>query len=1555
MKKKIYILSVLLVVILFTSAVPRTGVLDELFLRLKYYNSSNPEEKVYLQTDKTFYKHGENIWYKAFLLNSNDNKPSRLSDVLYVELHDPKGNIVYKKSHHLSEGTVDGFCTVSTVNPGGLYTLVAYTSWMKNQDQKTWFRKEINLQRVITPRLLLKLDFEKRAYGPGDEVTGLLSVSDLNNTKTNNSHVKAEVKLKGQTIQTLTATTKEGESRIVFRLPVDLDTSDGLLQVLVTDRGMQESISRSVPIVLNRIGLSFFPEGGDMVVGMPARVAFEALNEFNKGADVSGYITDEDSSVVARFESFHLGMGAFEFTPQVGKKYFAHIEKPYGKHLPVALPAALPAGYVISLTDNTEKELTFTVHAPETNTVNLVARVCGELQYNMWTKLNKGVNKVKIPLKDFPAGVAVFTLFDPAGNEACERLVYVNPHKNMTIRLQTDKDIYAPGEEVKLTVTTLDGDKRPIPANLGIAVVDEQLISFADDRQDNLLSYLLLSSELEGKIQEPSFYFNPDEPKAAAAIDYLMLTHGWRRFSWKDIAKFEAKPHQYPAEKIADIYGYVRDMERNPVQTTVYLVENSGKRRVGQLKTTADGYFAFRNVDVSGYATIFTRMPNTITLLDVSHRKPIESFEEFAISKKVISVYNEEKTYNNSIEAEKIGTDTEKADTDIAVTKEIRVEHSELREDAILLDEAFLSDGRELAEVVVVSHGVSKKALSTGSITHVESEITETFNSLTSVLAGRMSGVEVTPRDIDAQKDKRIFIRGVSSMGSGNAGPAIVLDGILLSDHNSSVTDFLQSADIASIYVSKSPGDGVVNHSSNGVIYINTVKQPFRYKRYKQKYNGRLVNPKTSYNKDREFSQRIDNNDRLHTTVYWNGCVRTDKKGKAEINFFNNENSSSFRITAEGTSPVTGNLGSTWHKISTRKPFSVDVKTPLFASTGDTVRLPVMLSNNTENTVTPKVKLILPATFKPVGNQEITTSVPPNSARTIYLGFVPGIIKGEHSYTIEAELANTRQKESITRSINIRWIYFPQTTNISGRRMAADTSIVVPVNHVKGTLRAEAVCYTKTVDELFAGLESILREPYGCFEQASSSTFPNIMVLQAMSRSDNVNKKVRQRALKLLDAGYKRLISYEIKGGGFEWFGRGEAHTVLSAYGLLEFYEMSKVYDKVDPDMMKRTRNFILGRRSAKGGFDNAPGLYSFSGAPKSVSDAYIVYALTETGDTEIIKPEYLFALNEALKSKDMYRMALMANAASNMDDIESYRKLTSYFIEKIKRDGFDFGKLKPANSITRSGGKSLIQETAALWTLALLKRTDTEKMEIIDRCIEYLSSQRTPYGGFGNTQSTVLSLQALTYYSYQNVSATDGGILHLMVNNKPVTINLDDKPENDNRMAADLTSFITEGVNKISLRYSGVEKPLPYSINTFWEYPVPASSNECPLLLTTTLGNNSVKRNENVRLSITLENKSNTGLPMCIAIIGIPGGMSLQPWQLKELHEKEVFDFYEIIDDNLVIYYRSMRENERKEINLDLKAEVPGRYTGMASNTYVYYTNEHKYWLKGLEVEITE
>ncbi len=1541
MKKKIYIILLILLPVTLIGADFEDGFIERLYQYLQKYNKEYPDEKIYIQTDKTYYRQNENLWYKAYLLNSTDNKPSTVSDVLYVELKDPKGNVVAKHEHNVLSGVSDGSFYFNENMAGGLYTLIGYTKWMTNRGDEFLFKKEITVQKVITPRLLLKLDFEKRAYGAGDEVVGLLSVSDLRNNKTTGSTIKSEVKLGGKTIQTLDNVTLNGEAKIRFNLPADLDTSDGLLQVLVTEKGVNESVSKSIPIVINKINLSFFPEGGNLVENVKCRVAFEGLNEFGKGADISGTIVDNKDNIVTRFESFHLGMGSFEITPEPGKSYYARIEKPQGAKDKIVLPIAKQSGYVMNLKTKNDKTVIWSVYAPERSNISLVGQVQGQIYYSSNMSLKKGYNDISVSLKDFPIGVSVFTLFDANSRETCERLVYVNPQKGLSIKLKTDKEMYEPQEEVKVTINTVDKDDKPVSANLALSVVDEQLIAMADDKQDNMLSYILFSSELKGKIQEPFFYFDNTQPKANEAIDYLMLTHGWRRFTWQDIGQKNPRTISQLAEKISDVYGYVEDANGNPRQTDVYLIECAGKKRIAKVKTTPQGQFAFHNVDFTGSVMVVTKLPNYLTLF---------SGKPQMIESPTGSIDLNEDLKTPLFAEIQMQDPALKFTPPVIVEDRMVIEEREMMAMDAMLDR--FDDNKALEEVVVVGYGVQRKATLTGAVTVIREEPLMNPGNLNAALQGKIAGVVVNQRDIDANQDAGIRIRGTASLGNGNMAPTIVLNGIVLPDGlgAGNISDLVNLDDIENITVSKSPATVYSsNGTNNGVIYITTKSASFGYKRPKQKYTGTVI-PKREFYVSPVFTQETHNPDLENTTVYWNANVVTDKKGKAELSFKNNNISSSFRITAEGIAQSAGLVGSEILKIATQKPFSIDVKTPLFASIGDTVSLPVMIRNNTQKTVPAKVKLSLPQALTPIGNQEQDIEVMPESTQMVYMSFLPTNVKGEHRYSISA--STPTESDSITKAVTVRSVYFPQSFSISGRKME-DTQNFRLEDYVEGSFKAEMVCYTNSINELFAGMESILREPYGCFEQTSSSTFPNIMVLQLMNKTGQGDDATRTRALDLLDKGYKRLASYEVKStGGFEWFGGDPAHTGLSAYGILEFHEMKKVYDGVDNDMTDRARKFILGRRDGKGGFNNnTRGLDSFSDSPKTISDAYIVYALTETNETGMDK-EYQYALQEALESKDMYRMALMANAAYNMKDMSSYQRLIKYFVETAEPGKFD--KMKMQTSITRTMGQGLTMETVALWTIAMLKPEANLEMKMIDACIEYISSRRSSYGGFGNPQSTILCLQALTYYANAPVSL-EKGKLSVSINDKKAELDLTREAEEGKPMSMDITNLISNGDNTIKVQYSDIEKPLPYGINFYWDYKTPLSSKDCPLVVTTKLNDHTIKRNETSRLSITLENKKNEGLPMSIAIIGIPGGMSLQPWQLKELQEKGVYDFYEIIDDNLVVYYRELKPNDRRQINIDLKAEIPGTYTGTASSTYVYYTSEHKYWTKGFSVRITE
>jgi uncharacterized protein YfaS (alpha-2-macroglobulin family) len=501
----------------------------------------------------------------------------------------------------------------------------------------------------------------------------------------------------------------------------------------------------------------------------------------------------------------------------------------------------------------------------------------------------------------------------------------------------------------------------------------------------------------------------------------------------------------------------------------------------------------------------------------------------------------------------------------------------------------------------------------------------------------------------------------------------------------------------------------------------------------------------------------------------------------------------------------------------------------------------------------------------------------------------------------------------------------------------------------KGSVKGEVVFVTDILKDLSDGAEAMLQEPYGCFEQTSSTTFPNILVLQLLQKSGRSNPRIEKRALELIDKGYKRLAGFEVKSGGFDWFGNPPSHEALTAFGLIEFFEMQKVYSKVDADMIERTRKWLLSRRNGDGTFHQLNhGLDNFSATKPQITDAYIVYALSETG-VNGIDAEYNHSLADAVNSKDMYVSALMANAAINYQKTGDYKALKSYFATAVATDGIE--NLKINTSFTNSYGRSLVTETVALWTLALMKETNPD-FNLILKCTDLIRSRKA-FGMYGSTQATYLSLKVVTEFYNLLQAKEPGGDVNVMVNRSNVGQKHFTKGEHDNIVIDNFSGQLKEGNNSIDISLANTNEPLPFTVDIKWNSKTPQSNKECMVKIETTLTKSAVPVNETVRLGIKVTNTTQHGIPMSIAMVGIPAGLSLQSWQLKELKEKEKFDFYEIINDKLVIYYRGLGPSQSREVNLDLKADVPGSFLSAASCAYLYYTDEFKHWAEGTKVTV--
>ena len=544
----------------------------------------------------------------------------------------------------------------------------------------------------------------------------------------------------------------------------------------------------------------------------------------------------------------------------------------------------------------------------------------------------------------------------------------------------------------------------------------------------------------------------------------------------------------------------------------------------------------------------------------------------------------------------------------------------------------------------------------------------------------------------------------------------------------------------------------------------------------------------------------------------------------------------------------------------------------------------------------------------------------------------------------EVSFAHRVYSESYSKGIDVFGKGFPVEQSFAGNQQVNQFEFK-PKHLIKGSLKVELVAYPNALRDLMEGVKSIIKRPYGCFEQVSASTYPNILALQLMQKTGTVDKEFTKRALKYIKSGYRKLAAYETRKHGFEWYGKTPPHEGLTAFGLLEFMEMKKVYSGVSNKMLERTRKWLLSRKDGKGGFTQNRGRYGFAAASSVVNNAYIVYALSQAGVKDIAK-EYRTAFAEAYKSNDAYRMALVTLAAINLDKMPEAKQMLARLRSQLFRK--ELGNLLGSHTLVRSGGQSAQIETAALIAMAEMRMNQPD-FRRIQKLINYLNINRKG-GYFGSTQGTILALQAITQYAQTKNQNIQGKLLVYQGSKQIGTLSYS-KNQLQFSSLADLAKKVDVKGGNIIVKFGRIEEVVPFNLNIRYQTYQPRMSPLCNIDLKTQLSARQVKVNETVRLTTTIRNKKATGQPSTIAIIGIPSGLSPQPWQLKELIEKKRVAYYEIYGSQIVFYFRELAPNMIKTIHLDFKADVPGLYRAPASSAYLYYTSEYKDWEEGTEV----
>jgi hypothetical protein len=871
MKKRLFFLTLVLMGFFGLSAFTISDdPFADLLKKLEEFAKRYPQEKVHLHLDKPYYAIGDDIWFKAYVVDSRTNAPSGISNVLYVELINEQNQLVQQAMLPMKEGISWGDFRLGEGLTEGNYRIRAYTQWMRNAGPDFFFDRTIKIANSAPDRVVTKT-----TYGTGQQPKSTIRFTDQSGKPFTANAVSYQVVQDNGTNTNGKATT-DADGNISIAIGPG---GNGMAKVVATiTLANRQKVTKVIPIRTSaaNVDVQFFPEGGSLVQDLPNRIGIKAVNTEGRGEDVSGTIMDGDGTEVTTFNTTYLGMGSFSLNPMAGKIYKAKIQFRDGTSRLMDLPAATASGYILNINNTDSTKMLVKVLrsgdllakgelqlvGQQNGNVCLVAKVPAKVLVNL-----------SVPKQTLPSGVVTFTLFTSEGIPVAERIAFVyNDAAQLKVEATNLKASYGKREDMKLGLSVSGMDAR---GSFSVAITNESVISPDPDNESNILTSLLLSSELKGYIERPNHYFLDNDAKTRAELDNLMLTQGWRRIDWVALVKDQFPAVPFEAQKSLKISGTLTDKKGVPVvdgKVSIFSATNGVFSNA--VKADAQGNFVFDEMDFND-STKFN--------LQGSNAK-----KEKSLKLKIDMVPDQAITANRNM-----------GDFETDINMALK--------DYLDKGESYFQDlGKRglLSRTIMLKQIEVKAEVPKKQVPEYSSNFNGPGNADAIITADELS-TSVNFSQALAKVMGVYVVNGKARVRLLGGSMAIVLDGLMLNSNN---LDLINIADIETIEVLSKSHNLVVYGvaGGNGVLVITTKRGPDKRRPViLSEPDSKISYTPKGYQVAREFyvpkhSEAADPRPDLRPLVYWNPYLVMGADGKLNLNFSNSDQTGTYRIVIEG-------------------------------------------------------------------------------------------------------------------------------------------------------------------------------------------------------------------------------------------------------------------------------------------------------------------------------------------------------------------------------------------------------------------------------------------------------------------------------------------------------------------------------------------------------------------------------------------------------------------------------------------------------------------------------
>lgn len=1512
---------------------------------------SKKQKNVTIQLDKGIYKPGDDINYRILLTSKNNDTPS--TEEIEVSIYDGNDNRVYINKVTTSEyGITSGKFSLANEVNSGTYKIKVSTS---NQE----FSKLFTVNPYVTPQFEAKITTDKENYLVNDKIAIAVNTKYFFGEPVKNAKVILNIndtKQEGLT---------NGEGTFTYEYTAKEKKTLNISAEITDDSNYLVEATKTIYVTEDVFEIEVLPEYGKMITDIDNDIYF-----FTKNADGSSkktYLTlNIENKLTRQVITDEQGVGVLHLSKtDISNLITTTSESKYSNTKTSTLKMEIQAqdmdgnsftktqplevkqntGVLIK-TDKVKYQQEDDIKLTFTSKDNIKDQTIAICKNNEIVKLiTTDDEDITLNLGDIYGLIDIYVLknnnstYLKNSNIQNKKTIFIKPNKELNIEIQTDNSEYSPKDNMNLTIGLTDENGKTIDGALLVSVLDEAILSISDndlsiDNVKTALSDVMLSNKLDAA----TMYANILDDKSESTFIAMLLKQD------STVPNITTKSFNTIEEHFSAIQRVIIGSIIFGLILLIYFCIKSRKLReimknviafIGTIVTISilckvlNEYIYIK----SGAAFIIGFVIAIIlySIVLYKYKNPIArmSAEYIILGILVPFTYLMIKYFESNAKWVILVLEIVTFPLALMISSILRSKN---------IKENIMRKIQSISVEIIKSIGIIMLTILSGYVGVIFACIV--FILLNIIYEMKFNKEAYLIKSKLTHKNKKLKRTIEVGISVGVVIGIIIISLMIMIYHN--VRGTVNNASLeGNKYTSKADLSIASEFSNDDSIDINSIfEQADTFLSSSKNDENDEKDEKEEIGEIEKITQEqdetIDNSEENIRSVFLESlCFIPElitEQGKATTDLTLSDNITSWKIQVVGNTK-NGNIGYGSSNITVKKDFFANFSLPTNCIVGDEVEIPVTIYNYTQDKLNTTIEITKADWFE-LGNFDTQITVDAASTKMVYVP-ITILTAGDNTLKVKATANNIEDILQKTLTVKNQGLEVTKVISSGTFEKSMTQDIIYNAQAIEGTKDLKIKLYPSTISQVVEGLENIFRMPTGCFEQTSSSLYPDIMVLKYMKENNMINSSLKEKALSYISSGYQRLLTFEVPGkkGGYSLYGKSPASPVLTAYGLMEITDLSTVYE-VDENVINNMKNYLYSKQSSNGGFEIGS---SHSNVvqknDKLTLNAYIIWALSEADASDSrLNKSMKYLENNLDKLEDTYTIALAANAFTNVKDTQTANTLIERLLKQIQRN--DNLSYLPSNITDYYGTKGKIQnlQATALTSIALSK-TDTNTKTNAN-LINYIISCKDSYGTWSNTQATILSLKALVEFQ----SKAD-------ITNQTVTVNLNGETKSinitDNALDIyDLTFHQLGTENTLSVNMEKGQIYYEIIENYYQEADMVKENSKNEIEITSNI-NNKCSVNDIITQNITIKNISEDLIQNGMIEITIPQGCTVQEESLSKMITNKVIERYEYNYSKIYLYLQDFEDTESLQIDVNYRASYPGKITGGAIRVYDYYNPE--------------